>query len=90
MTMKATKLIRIPEDLHHRLPALSMESGKSIISLATEFILAGLTSSKSGRKKLPRTEGKQEIQLKEKIVETFVRLGKMKKEDVIRKRLMLF
>jgi hypothetical protein len=30
----------------------------------------------------PRSEGKQERRLKEKIGETFVRLGKMKKEDV--------
>jgi hypothetical protein len=89
MAGKATKLIRVPEDLHQRLTTLSMESGNSITSLVTEIILAGLASSKGVGKALPRTEGKQKTRLKEKIGETFVRLGEMKKEDVIRKRLMV-
>ena len=82
MARKATTLIRVPEDLHQRLTALSMESGNSMISLVTEFILAGLTSSKGVGKTLPHSEGKQKSRPKEKIGETFVRLGKMKKEDV--------
>jgi len=86
---KATRLIRVPEDLHQRLAALSMESGNSIISLATELILAGLTSSKGVGKILPRSEGKQENRPKDKIGETCIRLGKMKKENSIRKRVMI-
>jgi hypothetical protein len=76
--------IKVPEDLHQRLSTLSMVSGNSIASIARRLILSGLTSSKSVGEILARSEGKQETRPKEKIGETFVRLGKMKKEDVAR------
>jgi predicted DNA-binding protein len=74
--------IRVSDDLHQRLAALSMESGNSITSFVRKFIRAGLANLKGVGKTLTRSEGKQKIRSKEKIGETFVRLGKMKKEDV--------
>jgi len=74
--------IRVSDDLHQRLAALSLKSGISIASIVRKFIRAGLGKMKGVGKTLTRSEGKQRIRSKEKIGETFVRLGKMKKEDV--------
>ncbi len=74
--------VRVSDDLHQRLTALSMKSGNSITSVVTGFIRTGLAGLKGVGNTLTRSERKQESRPKEKIGEAFVRLGKLKKEDV--------